>query len=306
MPSYTLSAAATGGGDWGDIALRFSGSAGPGGSSSTTGSGAPSLQLATTGDHSAVACIVLDWNGVSGTTRTWLTVNGVTPTAGNGYELDYTLVSGNYGVYIAYWPDAGPAGTVTVGMSAPAGMKYTAIATEVLGTAGPPPSNQTAALPASFTLRARPAWTDAGAAMNAGVSLSATSVSYALYDAGLDAGLALTAGYDLGAAVTLPVGVGVDAQAAGWIYTGTFPVTYLQYLGAGGTLGADPGEFTTQITAASGYPYQLQVPPQDGRWESAFEGPRSMGSVRVLAPLRTRHKQHGQRSRSAYQALGAR
>src|SRR5580692_6633442 len=98
MTAYTLSVASGGTttGHWGDIALVFTGSTGAGASASGTGTGAPSLNLTTTGDNSAIAVIVLDANAVSGSSRTWLTLNGYTPTSGNGYEQDYTLDTGNY------------------------------------------------------------------------------------------------------------------------------------------------------------------------------------------------------------------
>lgn len=134
--TFTLSDAMTGGGAWGDIAYRFSGSTGIGNTAKTnSNSGAAALTFSTSQDHSAVACLVLDWNGLSGSSRTWETVNSITPTAGNGYEQAYTLDAGNYTIYSAYWPDAGTAGSVTVGLSAPSGMQYSIIAVEILGTA---------------------------------------------------------------------------------------------------------------------------------------------------------------------------
>lgn len=134
---YTLSVSSSGSaGHWGDIALVFSGSQGTGASVSGTGSGAPSLTITTTADNSAIAVLILDANAVSGASRTWLTVNSITPTAANGYELGYTLDGITYGVYVAYYPNAGPAGPKTVGMSAPAGMEYSAVAVEALGSPG--------------------------------------------------------------------------------------------------------------------------------------------------------------------------
>ena len=128
---------------WGDIVLQFSHNNGVGNTSSITGSGAPTLTLSTSA-HSAVAVIVFDHNSVSGSSRTWRTVNGTTPTSGNGYELSYSLVPSSlgvekgYGVYVAYYPDTGSAGSTTVGLSAPTGMKYTIVAVEILGVIGSP------------------------------------------------------------------------------------------------------------------------------------------------------------------------
>ena len=134
--TFTLSDAMSGGGAWGDIAYRFSGSNGIGNTAKTnSNSGAAALTFSTSQSHSAVACIVLDWNGLSGASRTWETVNSITPTAGNGYEQAYTLDASNYTIYSAYYPDAGAAGSVTVGLSAPSGMQYSIIAVEILGTA---------------------------------------------------------------------------------------------------------------------------------------------------------------------------
>ena len=121
---------------WGFDAFRFSGSDGVGGSAvATAGSGGPSLNITTTGANSAVVVIVADWNAVDGTTRTWRTVNGVAPSAGNGQETVYFRNGSNYTVYAAYYSDVGAAGVKTVGLSAPAGQIYSIVAIEILGTA---------------------------------------------------------------------------------------------------------------------------------------------------------------------------
>jgi len=39
-------------------------------------------------------------------------------------------------VYVAYYPDAGTAGSKTVGLSAPTGQQYSIVAVEIKGTAG--------------------------------------------------------------------------------------------------------------------------------------------------------------------------
>jgi hypothetical protein len=51
-------------------------------------------------------------------------------------------------------------------------------------------------------------------------------------------------------------------------FIGLAPATYLQYLGPNGTLHVVPGATFTagEIASASGWPYQLPVPPHDGRW----------------------------------------
>jgi hypothetical protein len=192
-------------------------------------------------------------------------------------------------------------------------MKYTVVATEILGaTAAPGPA---ALLPVSFQVGARPAWTGAGAVLPVTASVSATALGYALQQAALPVGLSLAGG---GVSVTgtalLATGVSMTAAVQGWTYTGGVPVTYLQYLGApgSGTLTAQPGEFTTLITPASGYPYNLMIPPADGRWVAVSnlgggqDMTRLLPDMRSKAPLRSRRAQHGQRTRSAYQTLGAR
>jgi hypothetical protein len=122
---------------WGIDVARFSGSAGVGASNkANVASGAPSLDITTQADNSAIIVLVSDWMAVDGASRTWRTVNGITPTAGNGYELTYAFTSGRYTVYVAYYPDAGTAGLKTVGLSAPTGMKYSIVAVEVKSAAG--------------------------------------------------------------------------------------------------------------------------------------------------------------------------
>ena len=116
--------------------VRFSGSDGigaaPAGENETVGT-APSLNITTTGDNSAIVVFVGDWSAADGTSRTWRTVNGIAPSVGNGYELTYFRNAANYSVHIAYYPDAGAAGVKTVGLSAPT-MKASIVAVEVLGT----------------------------------------------------------------------------------------------------------------------------------------------------------------------------
>ncbi len=48
-------------------------------------------------------------------------------------------------------------------------------------------------------------------------------------------------------------------------YVGPYPVTYLQYLGPGGTLSVTPGE-TVAMTQASGWPYAVPIPPHGSTW----------------------------------------
>lgn len=136
--SETVSFAATGAGSdwWGANVLTFRASDGVGNVASTlAGGSAPSLAITTTQDNSALAVVVADFAAVDGTTRTWRTVNGTTPTAGNGFELTYFRNASHYTVYVAYWPDAGAAGSKTVGLSAPTGQSPSMAAIEIKGTA---------------------------------------------------------------------------------------------------------------------------------------------------------------------------
>ena len=136
---WTLSVSETGTGapPWGFNALRFSGSDGFGASAKTgPTAGAASLNITTTQDNSAVVVMIGDWAAVDGASRTWLTVNGTAPSAANGFEKTYFRDTVNYGVYIAYYPDVGTAGTKTVGLSAPTGQTYSMVAIEVKGAAG--------------------------------------------------------------------------------------------------------------------------------------------------------------------------
>jgi len=119
---------------WGFIVYQFRGSDGFGAAESTTGSGAPSLSITTTQANSAVIAINGDFNAVDGTTRTWRTVNSITPTSGNGLEKSYFRNSAAYGVYSAYWDDAGTAAAKTVGLSAPGSQRFGICAIEVKGS----------------------------------------------------------------------------------------------------------------------------------------------------------------------------
>lgn len=139
--TFTLSVdMVSGTGLWGYTVLRFSGSDGFGAiaSSPTSGSanvsGAPSISITTTQANSAIGVIHVDWNAADGTSRTWRTVNSITPTAGNGFERSYFFDASTYTVYSAYYPDAGAIGAKTVGLSAPTGFAGVSIAVEVKGS----------------------------------------------------------------------------------------------------------------------------------------------------------------------------
>jgi hypothetical protein len=136
--TFTLSVTMSGGtGYWGFNALRFSGSDGVGVSAKTNVDGAaPSLALVTGEDNSAIVVANGDWNAADGASRTWRTINGITPTSGNGLENTYARDASRATFYVGRWNDAGTAGSKTTGLSAPAGQRYSIIAVEVEGTAG--------------------------------------------------------------------------------------------------------------------------------------------------------------------------
>lgn len=133
---WTLSVSRTAGtGPWGHNTLRFSGSDGVGASNKANAdTAAPSLSLTTTQDNSAIVAFVADWNAVDGASRTWRTINSITPTAGNGLEVTYARDASFFTVYGAYWNDVGAAGAKTVGISSPSTMKYALVAVEIKGS----------------------------------------------------------------------------------------------------------------------------------------------------------------------------
>ena len=125
----------TGTPQWGHHVLQFRNSDGIGntvkGNSGSLATG--TINITTTQANSAIVVILADWNAGDGSARTWATVNGITPTAANGYEIAYGLSSTQYTWYVAYYPDAGAAGVKTVGVSSPT-TQYSIVAVEVKGT----------------------------------------------------------------------------------------------------------------------------------------------------------------------------
>jgi hypothetical protein len=136
--SYTNSqgsGGSSGSAEFGFDIYRYSGSDGLGVSKQASGtSGAATFSLTTTRDNSAIVLVITDWNSVDGASRVWATVNGITPTAGNGYERVYQRTAGNYTAYSAYYPDVGTAGPKTIGITTPSsGMNWAVLAVEVFG-----------------------------------------------------------------------------------------------------------------------------------------------------------------------------
>lgn len=113
-------------GNFGGNVLTIRDTLGVGNSSSTTGTGAPSLDLSTSADNSMIIVINADNNAVDGSSRAWRAG------AGSITELTYVLTGGSYGVYMGYHDDAGGAGVQTVGLTAPTGENYAIATIEML------------------------------------------------------------------------------------------------------------------------------------------------------------------------------
>lgn len=130
------------------VVAHFTASDGVGNAARQTGNGgaAPAFAFTTNFDNSAIVYIIADWNATDGTTRTHRTVNGFTPTVGNGQELVYFRNAAEYTVYAAYIVDAGAAGSKTIGISAPAGGDCLIAAVEVRSGPEAPPSGPFAML----------------------------------------------------------------------------------------------------------------------------------------------------------------
>lgn len=121
---------------WGFSATVYRNHGGVGVTNVANTTGAPSLALNDVQAASTLQAGVNDWNAVNGSSRTWRTVDGITPTpavGGNGYETLYTFTSGRHTTYGAYWPTTS-AGNKTVGLSAPTGQKFSIVGIEILGT----------------------------------------------------------------------------------------------------------------------------------------------------------------------------
>lgn len=117
---------------WGGGVYVFRNSSGIGASDKTNVlSGAPTRSLTTTANNSVIISISGDWSAQDGTSRTWNTINSITPTSGNGLEKVYFRDSSHYSLYSAYWNDVGATGSKSVGLSAPGSQKYSIAAIEI-------------------------------------------------------------------------------------------------------------------------------------------------------------------------------
>jgi hypothetical protein len=100
------------------------------------GSTSNSVTLTTAQANSALVVGSADWNAIDGTTRTRRTINSST-----GTEDVYGRDSAAYTWYGQHYADAGAAGSVTAGYSAPTGQASAIIAVEIKGTAATAVSN---------------------------------------------------------------------------------------------------------------------------------------------------------------------
>jgi hypothetical protein len=134
--SFTLSMARAGSADdWGLNCLRFSGVDAVGASNKANAevsSGGQNFSFTTERENSVVVVFAADWTADSGT-PTWRTVNGITPTSGNGLRVTFQAITSVYTVHGAYYTDAGAAGANAYGASVPIDQKYSIAAVELKG-----------------------------------------------------------------------------------------------------------------------------------------------------------------------------
>lgn len=93
----------------------------------TTGSAAPTLNLTTSSDASAICVTNGDWSAADGASRVWRT------NAGTLTETIYARNAAQYTCYQGYHANAGAAGTYAVGLTAPSTQAYSIVAIEVKG-----------------------------------------------------------------------------------------------------------------------------------------------------------------------------
>lgn len=136
--NWTLSLSRVAAGEfYGFTCAVFRNSGGVGASNSTngtSGTGDVGLSLTTTQANSAVVVFAADWNIDSGTSRTWKTVNGITPSNANGKELSFYSDATHYIALGAYYNDVGSAGSNTYGYNTGFQTKHSIVMLEVKGT----------------------------------------------------------------------------------------------------------------------------------------------------------------------------
>jgi len=95
--------------------------------------GAPSGTLVTTEDNSSIFYASSDGFWASTGTRTYRTINSFTPTAGDG---ELWVDENDNATYGAFYPDAGTAGSKTVGMTQPNSQTWALVAVELTAGGG--------------------------------------------------------------------------------------------------------------------------------------------------------------------------
>lgn len=128
--------------DYGGRLLQFTACSGVGASARTAAAGSTTgtISITTTAANSAIAYIVVDFSAGVTTGETHATVNGTTPTVGNGLVLLSSQVASHATWWVAYIPDAGAAGAKTVGITAPTSTRrFMVAAVEIKGIAGGTP-----------------------------------------------------------------------------------------------------------------------------------------------------------------------
>lgn len=248
---------------FGHRVFQFRGSDGIGASTKASVSGAAAtgtISLTTTQDKSAIVVLLIDFNAADGASRTWATVNGITPTAGNGFEKTYQALPPYYTVYAAYYPDVGAAGAKTVGLASPSTI-YSIVAIEVKGAAGSGSNfSGTAAMSGAGTLTTTqtPA-TGQTAALSGSGTLSLVQNQVAI---GIAA--ALSGSGTLSTTRAVAVGQTAALSGTGALTTTQLPATgQTAALSGGGTLtasGAQGGFATTAALSGGGTLSTTQVP----------------------------------------------
>jgi hypothetical protein len=136
--TLTVSVSTSAGTDhWGFAVARWSGSAGFGDGEKWWSTGIPAIDQETTANNAAMLVAIGDWVPVNGSGRVWKTVNGITPSTGNGLELVYQFEAGVMAFYLAYYSDAGVAGPQSWGLTGPTGQTYVIEAVEIWGDSLP-------------------------------------------------------------------------------------------------------------------------------------------------------------------------
>lgn len=130
--TYTLTATANSSNrGFGIGVYRFSGVTNTGTpGTQTDGAASASLALTTTQANSWIVGMWGDWTAQAIGSRTWRTINSITPTSGNGLEKA-AFANTQLGGYSGYWNGVGATGSKTTGLSAPGAGKFTGIAVEV-------------------------------------------------------------------------------------------------------------------------------------------------------------------------------